>query len=281
MAAVGLAMALTCEEKPFVGCGTCASCERVARRNHPDVTWVVPDAEQLKRGWAGRSDFDRTPSRDIRVEQIRQLQERLALRALEAPHKVVIVTPAHAMNGQAQNALLKTLEEPPRDTVMVLVSSQPDRLLPTVRSRCAKTLFAPLPLGFIAEMVKQKTRVDEETAQSLASLAGGSLERALSLNPKALARRLEVTQAFDALRPEDARGWLRWAEKFGAERADAEEALDVLSDHLHDAAVKQPSIEVHRRMLLLEEAGNAIRARNGAARLQLERMLIEMFGASR
>ena len=72
--AKALAQALTCPEKPNVGCGTCASCRRVEKRNHPDVTMVMPEDEQVKRGVAGRSDFERTPSRDIRIEQIRHRQ---------------------------------------------------------------------------------------------------------------------------------------------------------------------------------------------------------------
>ena len=67
LAATGFAQALVCLEKPYVGCGTCAACTRVIRRNHPDVTWVMPEAEQVERGMAGRSDFTNTPSRDIRA----------------------------------------------------------------------------------------------------------------------------------------------------------------------------------------------------------------------
>ena len=118
LAAVCFAQALTCPEKPMEGCGVCSSCKRVKGRNHPDVTWVMPEDEQVQRGLAGRSDFDHTPSRDIRVEQVRALGERLSFRPLEAKHKVALLVNAHAMNAQAQNALLKTLEEPPRDTVL-------------------------------------------------------------------------------------------------------------------------------------------------------------------
>src|SRR3954470_1602980 len=84
LAAVGLTQALTCPEKPNVGCGKCSSCQRVLRRNHPDVTWVLTEDEQVRRGVSGRADFDHTPSRDIKVEQVRALGERLAFRPLES-----------------------------------------------------------------------------------------------------------------------------------------------------------------------------------------------------
>src|SRR5437762_9804331 len=108
LAAVGLAQALTCPERPNEGCGECSSCQRVLRRNHPDVTWVLTEDEQVARGIVGRADFDHTPSRDIKVEQVRALGERLSFRALESRHKVALLIDAHAMNPQAQNALLKT-----------------------------------------------------------------------------------------------------------------------------------------------------------------------------
>jgi DNA polymerase-3 subunit delta' len=145
LAAVGLAQALTCPEQPEVGCGKCASCLRVAKGLHPDVTWVMPDEERVARGLAGRSDFTGTPSRDIRVEQIRGLQERLSLHGLESRRKVALITSAHRMNESAQNAFLKTLEEPPSDTTLILIANAMDKLLPTIRSRCSKVHFAPLP----------------------------------------------------------------------------------------------------------------------------------------
>src|SRR5579884_189809 len=77
LAAVGFVQALLCTRKPGEGCGACAVCGRVERRNHPDVTWVMPEEQMVARKLAGRADFTGTPSRDIKVEQIRALQERL------------------------------------------------------------------------------------------------------------------------------------------------------------------------------------------------------------
>ena len=68
LAAVGLAQALTCPEKPDEGCGSCSSCTRISKGAHPDVSWLMPDAQRVERGLAGRSDIQGTPSREIRVE---------------------------------------------------------------------------------------------------------------------------------------------------------------------------------------------------------------------
>ncbi|MBE2253985.1 MAG: DNA polymerase III subunit delta' [Myxococcus sp.] len=302
LAAVGLAQALCCTEQPNVGCGACASCRRVEKRNHPDVTLVMPEDEQVQRGLAGRSDFERTPSRDIRIEQIRQLQERLAFRALESKTKVAILVAAHAMNASAQNALLKTLEEPPAGTVLILVSSAPEKLLPTIRSRCSKASFGPLPVAFLTEHIKQhKKGVDDVTAAQAATMAGGSLSRALDFDVDGLAERRDIIERFEALAPGDARGWLALAETLAEDRASAELALDVLQVWLRDvgcarvpgAALVNADLEplavsaagrvsaagLARRAVLIDEARNAITQRNGAARLQLERMFIEMFAA--
>ncbi len=305
LAAMGFAQALVCTEAPSVGCGKCAACTRVANRNHPDVTWVMPEAEQVERGISGRSDFTATPSRDIRIDQVRKLQERLAFRALEAPHKVALFITAHAMNQPAQNALLKTLEEPPRDTILILVSSAPDKLLPTIRSRCSKAAFGPLPLEFIAQKVKaaakKKDAVDDVLAHQIAAMASGSLARALALDPSALARRKEIIESFEKLVPDDAGAWIALAEVLGEDRPTAEASLDVLQVWFRDVALAQVGSEalinldlkdlaaeastrvspagIQRRAGLLDEAKNAISQRNGAARLQLERMFVEMFTA--
>ena len=170
LCAIGFAQALNCLEAPGEGCGECHSCTRIARRNHPDVTWLMPEDEQVSRKLAGRSDFTHTPSRDIRVEQIRKLQDRLSFHALEARKKVAILASAQAMNPQAQNAFLKTLEEPPAETVLILIASAPDKLLPTIRSRCSKVHFGPLPKALLEERVKQVRGLDAATSALVATM---------------------------------------------------------------------------------------------------------------
>lgn len=296
LAAVGFTQALLCREKPGEGCGSCATCTRVERRNHPDVTWVIPEEEAVARRWAGRSDFTGTPSRDLKVEQVRGLQERLARFALESPRKVAVIVSAHTMNEPAQNALLKTLEEPPSGTTLILIASAPDKLLPTIRSRCAKVHFGPLPTALIAAKLAQARKLDAATAELVAVMAGGSLSRALEWDVEGLAARREVIERFEEVRSDDARPALRFAERFGTSREGAQEALRILSVWLRDLAVArsggeamanrdlEPLVraraqqlddaELQRREQLVEQALVSIRARNASPRMQLERLLL-------
>src|SRR5262245_35512401 len=149
LAARAFAQALLCPERPLEGCGSCDACGRVLRGNHPDLCFLMSEEAQIERKLSGRSDFEGTPSRELRVEQVRKLQERLAYRPLEGTRKVAIVVSAHLMNEKAQNAFLKTLEEPPAGAIIILVASNADTLLPTVRSRCSRVHFVPLPVELL------------------------------------------------------------------------------------------------------------------------------------
>ena len=111
----------------FDACGTCAACQRILRGAHPDVMMVEP-------GDKG----------SIKIEQVRDIIDRAAYRPFEGRRRVVIIDDADALVDQAQNALLKTLEEPPNASNFLLVTSRPDAMLPTVRSRCPLLRFRPL-----------------------------------------------------------------------------------------------------------------------------------------
>jgi DNA polymerase III subunit delta' len=296
LAALGFVQALFCAEAPHEGCGKCSSCLRIERRNHPDVSWVMPEEEQVARGFAGRADFDRNPSRDIKVNQIRKLQERLMLRPFEGRWKAAIITLAERLNDQAQNAFLKTLEEPPRDTVLILVTSGIERLLPTVRSRLSPVLFGPLPEAFLVEKVKEKRKLDPKLAHLLAVLSGGSLEKALSLDVDVLEQRAQLLDLFESAASGDADALLRFAETYGDSRPSVEGALDVLELWLRDlaalqsggetlamadlgefasrTAAKVSAFDLHRRHRLLNEARLAMDENNASPRLQLEKLLV-------
>jgi DNA polymerase-3 subunit delta' len=262
LTALSLAQALVCAQAPREGCGKCAACLRVSRFHHPDVLWLMAEDEAVRRKLAARSDFDHVPSREIRVEQVRRLQERLALRPLECSHKVVLLLPAEAMNPQAQNAFLKTLEEPPPETVLVLITAAPDRLLPTLRSRCARLGFGPLPHALVKEQIQARRELSPEVAEAVAALADGSLERALALDAEHLA---------------DRRGLSVWVRDVAVARAGGSSLFHPELRPLAEAvAARLDDDALHRRFRLLDEAGVAIRQRNAAPRLQLERMLLEM-----
>jgi DNA polymerase-3 subunit delta' len=176
-------------------CGACASCRRIARGVHPDVIVLEP-------GDTGT----------IKIEQVRDVIDRAAYRPCEARRRVVVIDEADALVPQAQNALLKTLEEPPAASVFLLVSSMPDALLPTVRSRCPRLRFAPLAPSEVAEALMRDHGYAEADARAAAAEAGGSIGRALA------AESTDVAAARDA-----ARGLLEQAARIGdpARRIDA------------------------------------------------------------
>src|SRR5439155_550170 len=144
-------------------CGTCAQCTRVAAGTHPELRLLERDEER----------------RDIRIEQIRELSRWLALQPLMAERKVAIVDGAHCLSEPAQNALLKTLEEPPPSAVLLLTTPAAALLLPTVRSRCQRVRLDPLPLESVARVLAARGVVPEQ-ATLLAAEAEGSPGRALA-----------------------------------------------------------------------------------------------------
>ena len=144
-------------------CGTCAACTRISRGVHPDVRTVVP-------GDSGA----------IKIEQVRDAIEEAVYRPFEGRRRVVLIDEADALVPQAQNALLKTLEEPRPASVFILVSSRPDALLATVRSRCSNVRFGRLDVTDLASVLVRAHGYDEREALAVASLADGSVGRALA-----------------------------------------------------------------------------------------------------
>src|SRR5690606_2420073 len=126
------------------------ACRWVASGNHPDLRRVRPDAVAAEEGDTGEesdSQVKKTPSREIRVEQMRALSGWFNIGTHRGGWRVAVIYPAHAMNLITANALLKVLEEPPPRTVFLLTSDAPDLLLPTIVSRCRRL---PLPVPELA-----------------------------------------------------------------------------------------------------------------------------------
>jgi DNA polymerase-3 subunit delta' len=150
--AEGLAQSLLCESPRADGraCGACAACGWFVQYAHPDYRRVRP--ENLEDGDGGAEEAEaagkesgkagKTPSKEIRIEQIRALADFMNISTHRCGRRVVLLYPAEALNTVAANSLLKTLEEPPPDTVFLLVSHNVDRLLPTILSRCRKIPMA-------------------------------------------------------------------------------------------------------------------------------------------
>jgi DNA polymerase-3 subunit delta' len=171
------AQALNCAH-PEAGerpCGACRSCRLVSGDSHPDVRLVEPDGASLK------------------IDQIRALQRQVALSPVEGRWKVYILREMERATPEASNALLKTLEEPPSYTVLLLTASEAEVLLPTIVSRCQPILLRPLSRRAVQQALVDRWRVPQEQASLLANLSGGRLGWAVeaSQKPSLLERRLQ------------------------------------------------------------------------------------------
>src|SRR5512133_2504575 len=219
-------------------CGVCAACHKIAKGIHPDVLVLSEERAMAKAGrWEPKSG--RTPSKDIVVDQVRDLVDhRLSLRRYEGRRRFVVIDPADAMNPQAQNALLKTLEEPPDDTTLVLVAAGADSLLPTIRSRCLRVAFGPIPADAIARRLEAEGHAPDR-ARLAAALSGGSLGRALALDDDELGVRRIAVERVAALRADDPAGWLALAREEGEKRELTEALCELLLVWLRDVAVAQ------------------------------------------
>lgn len=199
-----LAAALVCERNAEGDpCGKCAACRRVGAGTHPDVLLVtrlprkagarrdgdMEDDEDADGDEPSEASASRRPGaerkREIVVEQIRELCEHAAYAPREGRRRVFLVDPADRMNRAAQNALLKTLEEPPGRALIVLITARAHLLLPTVRSRCLPVRFAPMPVRALADAL-QRRGIPPQDALVRAALAGGAPGRALSGDMAAL-----------------------------------------------------------------------------------------------
>jgi len=158
----------------FDACGSCAACSRIARNVHPDVVILEP-------GDTGT----------IKIDPVRDVVDRSAYRPFEGRRRVVIIDDADALVPQAQNALLKTLEEPPPSSVFMLITSRPDVLLPTVRSRCPQLRFRPLDADDVVAALVAAGRTERE-ARAIATTADGSLGRALEASGGELVEAREI-----------------------------------------------------------------------------------------
>jgi DNA polymerase-3 subunit delta' len=215
-AARGLASALFCEVggAPF-GCQSCRGCRRAMAGQHPDLHVLMPEAEAVRRGLA-EPDGKRKPSADILVDAVRAAAARLRMAAFEGGARVALVVDAHRMNPSAQNALLKTLEEPGDRTLLVLIAPHVRSVLPTIASRCARLAFAPPPAAPVGEApalwpaFQAPLRARMEAAEA-AGKERGDVDEQLAL----LARAFSAS-AREAAASGDERGWrdaARWVER--------------------------------------------------------------------
>ncbi|MGH2698797.1 MAG: DNA polymerase III subunit delta' [Actinomycetota bacterium] len=255
--AVAMAAALNCQREPGLGCGECSSCIRIGRHRHPDVHHVAPEGPIIP------------------VDLIRESVIPEAARSpFEAARKVFIIEEAERMHPYAQNALLKTLEEPQDDTTFILISDREEELLDTIKSRCRIVRLDSVPEDQIVALLIREG-ASEETAQLAGRLSDGDVERAraLALDEAVIARRWlfrgipgrlrEVKDAFEAATEviAEAKDAVKAREK--SQKGEVTELAEALGEGRGTASARNALAKRHKRELRRledEVLGDALRS---------------------
>lgn len=217
--ALALVKAIFCKDAD--GCGKCPACRKVAALQHPDLHIVEPDGAFIK------------------IDQIRDLQKELSFRPFEASKKVCIMEAAERLNPAAANAFLKTLEEPPGNALLILLTTNSGAVLPTILSRCQRLSFSPLSSELIEEYLRE-TGVPAESAKVAASLAGGSMKKALEISGEdTLRKRDQILERISSLSTGEIAPLFSLAEELGSDRDGAAEVLDLLTAFWRDVMLLQ------------------------------------------
>jgi DNA polymerase-3 subunit delta' len=255
LVALAAAQALNClantrSDGDQAACGVCSACTRIARGVHPDVMLIEPG-----------------DNGSIKIDQVREIVERVAYRPFEGRRRVVIINEADTLVPQAQNALLKTLEEPPSGSVFMLLTSKPDSLLATVRSRCPRLRFRPLDTDDVAAALVKHGKSEPE-ARAAAATSGGSVGAALEAAGADLvdARDAAVRVLAHAAASDDPRRKIAAAEELVPTGSTGMKARDHVAMHLRAMS------SIVRDVELLSAGGDAGTLANADVRPALERL---------
>jgi len=284
LVALQFAKALNCleGENRLDGCDRCASCRKIDHLLHPDVSLIEPEGQTIK------------------IEQVRQMQRSLAFRPYEGRRRVIILTAADRMAHDIPNTLLKTLEEPPLHTVIILLANNSRFILPTILSRCQSIRFNPLPSHLVSDWLIKEKGLEENEARLLASLSEGSPGKALEIKEEiAGIPRKELLEGWvgaTSLSIEEKEGWV---ESLPSGRENLRLILEMAKTLLRDLIVMKTSREgegsrlIHsdlveelqeiagtwslssllRRTEILHQTSRAIR-NNANTKLSLEAMML-------
>jgi DNA polymerase-3 subunit delta' len=222
LTALTLFKAMNCQSppEPVDCCERCPSCVKVNSSNHADLILVEPEGDAIK------------------IDQIREMQKRLRFRPLEGGRRACLLDSADCLNEAASNALLKTLEEPPQETHLFLITSRPHRLLPTILSRCQWVKFRPLPPALIARILQEDQGLEGEKAHFYASLAGGSAGQAVALSDRVdFQKRLDWLHFFSSLPRKSAEEIFEACERLAKEEEEIGDLLDLWKIWVRDLVV--------------------------------------------
>ncbi|MFQ6102408.1 MAG: DNA polymerase III subunit delta' [Anaerolineae bacterium] len=279
-----LAAALLCQGEGDPPCSACRACRLVTSGNHPDLHIVASER----------------PGASLKIDQVRDLQRQLALTPVEARWRVAILRRFEEATTSAANALLKTLEEPPPYVVLAVLTSDADRLLPTIVSRCQQVPLRPLSVPVMQQALVERWHAEPEQAELLAHLSGGRLGwavRALE-DSAALQRRTQRLDDLDRLLGASITERFRYAEKLARAPVATQETLDMWIGWWRDVLLlaagadapltnvdRQSALRDHARRFGVERSEAVVEAlrsaadrlkRNANPRLTLEVLMLDL-----
>ena len=252
------AMTLQCEEQGIEPCMKCASCRKALSKNHPDIINVTHEKPN-----------------SVGIDEIReQVINDVGIKPYESPHKIYIINDAHKLTLQAQNALLKTIEEPPSYAVILLLADNPDALLPTITSRCVILSLKPVGDQLVKDYLMDRMHIPDYQAEVEASFAQGSIGKAremagsaefyeMTANALRLlkhSKTMEVYELVDAIKA------------MSSEKQDVHEYLEIFTMWFRDVLLFKATKEVD--YLVFKEEINDIKERASVSSYEgLEKIL--------
>ncbi len=241
------AMTLQCKEQGIEPCGRCASCKKALSENHPDIIYVSHEK-------AGT----------VSVDEIRdQVVNDVTIRPYESRYKIYIIEDASKMTPQAQNALLKTLEEPPAYAVILLLADNVDSLLPTILSRCVMLRLAPVSDREIKEFLMYQMHVPDYQAEIEATFAQGNIGKAklIAENSDFLEMVESAIRQLKRSRVMEIREMVDAIKGLSGEKQNARDYLNIYTMWFRDVLMFKATKEIDS--LIFKEEVSAIRQRAG------------------
>jgi DNA polymerase III subunit delta' len=278
-----MALALNCRSTDLARpCLQCRSCQLVNAGKHPDVQLIEPDGAHVK------------------IDQVRALQHDLALRPMEGRYRIAIFDQFETATVEAQNALLKTLEEPPDYAVLIVLTADPELLLPTIVSRCQQMALRPLTTAQVREALSQTWHVETQQADVLAHLSGGRLGWAVkaAANHAPLEARAKYLDDLQVMLKSDRVARFAYADELTKKSERAREAIDLWRtwwrdvlltasgstaeliniDRVAQVQALATQVDVNQAKSAADACGRALwqMDRNVTARLVVEVLLLDM-----
>lgn len=260
--AIAFAKAINCISGQ--GDDNCSSCRKIEKENHPDVEVIRADG------------------RFIKIDRIRTLIEELEYQPYEGRKKIAIFDEAEKLTLQAMNTLLKTLEEPPGETLIILVTSHPQALIPTVRSRCQDIGFNPLSEADLQLLIQRKKGVGSSLAQQIARFSAGSVKKAIEVDPEVYRKKQEdLLKEIKQLDVKNIVSLLSLSERLSKDKDQLADTLDLLLNLYRDNLPGQESntsLNIFREIIEQIQITIDLLKRNVNARLAMDNLLLFLAG---